>query len=315
MGIKALLVGINAYPQSPLRGCVNDIRGIREVLQTQYGLQAGDARVLLDQDATGAKIRDGLGWLAEQAKAEEHTTCLFYYSGHGSSVEDVHHDEPDGSDEALCPVDFDSKGGLIDDVLAKLYKAFKPTTHLVTIMDSCYSGDNYKAPPAAKRRDIRVKCIPPSAETRAHCRRAALAYAGEREEKMEEFVRQQLSVHKGQGASPQETEAMIQRIVKAAVRKFQKKSYGMVTTTGNFVLLAGCRSDQTSSDARFDEGYHGALSYFLLKALRAGGIPTYEALIQAVAAGLESDGFEQIPQLECTRALRKSAFLRGGGQA
>lgn len=315
MAIKALLVGINAYQGAPLRGCVNDIRGIREVLEAQYGLQAGDARLLLDQDATGAKIQDGLSWLAEQAKAEENTTCLFYYSGHGSSVTDVHLDEPDGSDEAICPIDRDSNGDLIDDVLGKLYQAFKPTTHLVTIMDSCHSGDNYKLPPAAKEKDVRVKCIPPSAETQASCRRAALEYAAQREEKMEAFVRDRLATLKSQGGPSQENEDLVQKVVKETLHKFQKKSYGMVTAAGNFVLLAGCRSNQTSSDARFKEGYHGALSYFLLKALRAGGHPTYEALIHAVSTGLDRDGFEQIPQLECSRALRQSPFLRAGVKA
>lgn len=309
MGIKALLVGINAYKAGPLNGCVNDIRGIREVLESQYGLKSGDTRMLLDRDATGAQITQGLAWLAEQAKAAETRTCLFYYSGHGSFTSDQNRDEPDGKDEAICPVDYDTKGLLIDDVLHKLYKSFKPSTHLVTVMDSCHSGDSWKAPLDSKATDIRAKFIAPPAEELARCREAALLYKAEKDAMVEDFVRQKLEGLKKSAGSPQAMQASIQTLVKEALLKFQKKSYGMVTATGNFVLIAGCRSDQTSADARFPEGYQGALSYYLLKALRAGGIPTYAALIEKVAEGLDSAGFEQIPQLECTRALRQTPFL------
>ncbi|NJO05873.1 MAG: caspase family protein [Chloroflexaceae bacterium] len=34
MGLKALLVGINAYQQLPLRGCVNDVHRMRDLCST-----------------------------------------------------------------------------------------------------------------------------------------------------------------------------------------------------------------------------------------------------------------------------------------
>ena len=130
---KALLVGINAYRSAPLRGCVNDVFQMKEVLQRYYGFAEADMRILLDRDATAAGIKAGLEWLAQDGDDAD-AVRVFHYSGHGSFVADQNGDEPDGRDECLVPYDYESVGMLTDDVLKTYYDRF-PRTGNLTLPD------------------------------------------------------------------------------------------------------------------------------------------------------------------------------------
>ena len=59
-GDKAFLVGINAYPSSPLRGCVNDVHSFKALLLQKYGFKEANIRILLNSDATTKNMTDGL---------------------------------------------------------------------------------------------------------------------------------------------------------------------------------------------------------------------------------------------------------------
>ena len=74
------------------------------------------------------------------------------------------------------------------------------------------------------------------------------------------------------------------------------------------LFLSGCESDKVSYDARFSEGYHGAMTYYFAKAVLGSwkdrkSITYDEAHRQAVSA-LESAHFNQIPQLEGPDGLK-----------
>jgi hypothetical protein len=65
------------------------------------------------------------------------------------------------------------------------------------------------------------------------------------------------------------------------------------------VLLAGCRPDQTSADARILGDYHGAFTYYLAEAiLQAKGQISYRQLAEKVGKKLKGENYAQIPQLE-----------------
>jgi metacaspase-1 len=88
-----------------------------------------------------------------------------------------------------------------------------------------------------------------------------------------------------------------------AVRRF-----GMRAAQRGAILVAGCRSDQVSADAYIDGAYHGALTYFLCKALEELGYAgSYRDVIARVRRLLEDNQFDQVPQLEGPALL-----LRGG---
>lgn len=83
-GHRALLVGINAYPSSPLNGCVNDTTSMAELLTSPtYNFKSENIRLLVDARATTAAILDHLNWLVQ---VEPGATILFQYSGHGAQV-------------------------------------------------------------------------------------------------------------------------------------------------------------------------------------------------------------------------------------
>jgi hypothetical protein len=95
------------------------------------------------------------------------------------------------------------------------------------------------------------------------------------------------------------------RLAELAVRRF-----GSRAAQGGAILIAGCRSDQVSADAYIDGDYHGALTYFLCKAIEAseGGL-TYRDLIDRVRHALREHRFEQSPQLEGPAAMLRGPVL------
>lgn len=144
MTAKALLVGINGYAKVPLRGCVNDVARVRDLLTQRYHLADDRIRFITDAAATKAAIADGLRWLA-QADADETTPVrLFHFSGHGVFVPDENNDEKDGRDECLVPYDYETAGYITDDTLHESYARFTADTHLLLLMDCCHSGGNQK---------------------------------------------------------------------------------------------------------------------------------------------------------------------------
>jgi hypothetical protein len=97
---KALLVGINDYATiSDLRGCLNDISNIRDVLKTYYGFTNNDIRVLLDSRATAAEVRVRMDWLRKDMVAGD--TIFFHFSGHGCFSGDTQISLLDGRNVSL----------------------------------------------------------------------------------------------------------------------------------------------------------------------------------------------------------------------
>lgn len=155
-----LFVGINAYAQSPLRGCVNDAKNWRSMLTTKYGVAEENAMLLTDQEAT----RDGIinAIKSFQTKAQSGDVFIFTYSGHGTLFPDAYSEEKDedGSlempgyypldkyDSAICPVDLRGTSSgkpwnnlILDDELYSLFSEFTAKKAMVVfISDSCHSG-------------------------------------------------------------------------------------------------------------------------------------------------------------------------------
>lgn len=139
---KALLVGINTYKSdlnADLKGCVNDVENIRDILVNIYKFNPENIRVIIDDRATKQQIMDRLVWLVNgRIPGDE---LVFHYSGHGSQVRDRNGDElDDGLDEILCPHDLNWDDPLLDDWLGDLFSQLKPGVHLTMICDSCHSG-------------------------------------------------------------------------------------------------------------------------------------------------------------------------------
>lgn len=78
-------------------------------------------------------------WLVQGCKSGD--SLIFHYSGHGSQQIDYSGEEPDGYNETLCPVDFETQGMIVDNQINDII--VKPLPHgvrLHAIIDACHSG-------------------------------------------------------------------------------------------------------------------------------------------------------------------------------
>jgi metacaspase-1 len=283
---KALLVGINAYPDAPLRGCINDVRQMQGLLKQYYGFQDDGIKVMLDGDATATGIKAGLEWLAEGG-ADVDAVRIFHYSGHGTYVADKNGDEPDGRDECLVPFDYKSAGFITDDVLKTLYDKFPVSGNLTLVMDSCHSGTVNKAP----AEDIVFRFLPVPDAEQEKIDAAAAKFAQDQQE----YVFKEIKKLRDNDLSDDALRAKVGELMAS----FEKKRFGDVKTTEANVLLAGCRPDQTSADARISGDYHGAFTYYLAEAIQqAKGQISYRQLADKVGKKLKGENYSQIPQLE-----------------
>ena len=147
---KALLVGINQYPNSSneLRGCVNDILDMEHYIAETHKVYAKEnIKKLTDQQATKQAIVQQIKWLLADASAGD--SLLFHYSGHGAQVPTQNRLlEKDGLDEIICPYDFDGSPAttLRDKEFAALFATIPKDVHFVWISDSCHAEDLSREP-------------------------------------------------------------------------------------------------------------------------------------------------------------------------
>jgi pimeloyl-ACP methyl ester carboxylesterase len=183
--LYATFVGINAYPQGALSGCIKDVLDLDLLLREQCAQQGEDvlhyrpAYFLAPNAADLVRISEyetanqlqltyktpTFKLLTEEAfahfsNAKAGDICLFYYSGHGSQTP-----APEGLQdkmlETLVCVDSRSEArDLVDKELGYLlWKAFTGKgVHALVIMDCCHSGNNTRS--AMINNDVRFRFWP-----------------------------------------------------------------------------------------------------------------------------------------------------------
>jgi hypothetical protein len=165
---RAVLIGINDYTASSLpapattappdrdwedlQGAVTDVGVLRDLLIFRYGFAPANIVTLTNQQATRAAILDALERnLVTSSKKDDVT--FFYYSGHGSQVENLCSDEPDHMDESIVPAD--SRLGAADIRDKELRRLFNGILNngarLTVVFDSCHSGSGARGFDAALR--------------------------------------------------------------------------------------------------------------------------------------------------------------------
>lgn len=130
---RAVCFGINAYDDgNALQGCVNGANDMRE-----YFKNAGfdEVTTVTDSAVTVDEFIRQVRYLFQQTEIGD--LAVVYYSGHGTWTVDQNADENDGYDEALALYD----GTLVDDQVHELIvKNVIPGSHIVFLLDSCFSG-------------------------------------------------------------------------------------------------------------------------------------------------------------------------------
>ena len=275
MANRALLVGLNRYPDpaSSLQGCVNDVLAMSGLLQRGFGFDAtGEIRLLTDERATTARIVERLEWLVRGSAAGD--VLVFHFSGHGSQVRDRHGDELDDHlDEIICPYDLDWDHPFTDDDLGRTLEPAAEGAHLVVVLDCCHAGTGLREPEPRPLPD-RPRYLGPPADI-LHRLARPLDAGGEA----------------GRGAD-------------SACQVDPIRRFGTSAAGRGAILIAACRADQSAADAWIDGGFHGALTYFLCRALAdRGHRASYRTLIGDLRRLLRQRQFQQVPQLECSTAL------------
>lgn len=158
----AVIVGISDYANfgseigGDLPGARNDARDWRDVLVAQKGFAPENIHLILDQEATRARIVGELKeWLPSVVKPGD--MVVFVFAGHGSQMWDTNGDEEDGLDETICPTDVvkgDSKNDIPDDELNAMLKGI-PTDNIYVVLDNCHAGSGTRAvTPFARPRSL-----------------------------------------------------------------------------------------------------------------------------------------------------------------
>lgn len=139
----ALLIGINDYSSPQIRDLnysEADAIYLKDVLIKYARYKPENVKILLGSDANYQSIRSEIFWLGRTASRDDNV--FFYFSGHGTCVDDFDNNEEDGKDEAFCPFDTDLKDPssvILDDEIGHWFEAIKAEQVLV-VLDCCYSG-------------------------------------------------------------------------------------------------------------------------------------------------------------------------------
>jgi hypothetical protein len=265
MNNKALLVGINAYPNpsNHLRGCINDIVDMEYFIASKNKVYPKEnIRTLTDSRATKKGILTALDWLLLGASAGDQ--ILFQYSGHGAQIPSQNPNiEKDGLDEIICPYDFNGEDAaetaISDKEFAKIFAKISKGVHFVWISDSCHSED------LSRKQEI-VEVNNYSNYDLNDTRFRRFNYKD----------------------STQQAEAVAPIV-----------SLGSTPITLHGALLSGCASHQLSADAYINNRFNGAFTHYLIKNLSLyGEDASMQDIVKYVNIDLIEHDYDQNPQSE-----------------
>lgn len=125
------IVGFNSMIKD---GRQNHDREHSCVMQPYAEEERGPSRV-----PTKENLRMAMRWLV--SGCENGDSLVFHFSGHGVQRLDPSGDEVDGFDEALCPLDFEANGTIVDDEINEtLVQPLPRGVKLHALVDACHSG-------------------------------------------------------------------------------------------------------------------------------------------------------------------------------
>eukprot|EP00914_Ancora_sagittata_P020491 GHVO01040451.1.p1 GENE.GHVO01040451.1~~GHVO01040451.1.p1 ORF type:complete len:382 (+),score=63.42 GHVO01040451.1:37-1182(+) len=300
---KALLVGINYIGQKgQLNGCINDCKLMKACLN-KVGFPSDPAheKILIEDQGfdspTRRNILEGLSWLVAGAKPGD--SLFFHYSGHGTRTKDLDGDEEDGYDEAICPVDFDKAGLIIDDDLFDItVKPLPRGCRLTILMDCCHSGSAFDLPYnfiATPEATMDWKRVLPTMILGGKIKNPWV-------KGIVQAVANNANANRGEPADGDRSQSQVQ-----VSKKFAQ---------GEVVMISGCQDTQTSADiydtSQFQlptSGAGGACTHALISVLANNKKLTFVEVLEEIRATLKNMKMTQIPQLSSTVVSTQSTFF------
>jgi hypothetical protein len=271
-----------------LQGCINDARNIQNFIMSRFGYKNDDIVMLTDdarhprQMPTKDNIVHAMQWLVRGAQPND--SLFFHYSGHGGQTKDLDGDEADGFDEVIYPVDYETNGHIVDDLMHEIMvRSLPPGCRLTAIFDSCHSGSALDLP-----------------------------YIYSTEGKIKE---PNLAAEAGQGLLSAVTSyargdmggvfSSVTGLIKTASGNGQKAdAYAKATRTSSADVIqwSGCKDSQTSADTSEAGNATGAMSYAFIHALNQNPQQSYMMLLNSIRDILKSK-YSQKPQLSCSHPM------------
>ncbi|KAJ2822619.1 Ca(2+)-dependent cysteine protease, partial [Coemansia sp. 'formosensis'] len=295
---RALLIGINYFgTKHMLKGCINDVHNIKKFIIEHFGFKESDMVILTDDQRdnprrmpTHENIIKAMKWLVSDARMND--SFFFHYSGHGNTVECKTGDEIDGHDETICPLDFESKGQIIDDDMnAIMVRPLPRGARLTAIFDCCHSASALDLPFQYNHLGNlkNEKAITYAGKGLAAA--GGLYLKGDIAGALKGLVK---SVDMAMTGDP--------KLEKARKTK---------STLGDAIMFSGCKDDQTSADTKIaklgsnrpeDLSFTGAMSHALISSMNDNPHQTYVQLLQDIRKRL-APKYTQVPQLSAGRLM------------
>ncbi len=129
---RALLVGIDDYPRSPLKGCINDAKRMEEVFSKHENEDTNFSCKLLTSDnthVTRGRLKENIKKLFNH---NDNDTTLLYFSGHGATTEA-------GSYLVTQDAQPNDLGVSLMEIVALANNS--KAKEVIIILDCCHAGD------------------------------------------------------------------------------------------------------------------------------------------------------------------------------
>lgn len=289
---KALLIGINYRgTNAELRGCVSDVQYVKGFICSQYGFSDDPQSMLVltddHNDPAFLPLRNNIIqamlWLIRDVHPGD--SLFFQFSGHGTRVKDQDGDEDDGYDEAICPLDYETAGLIIDDEInAILVRSLPHNVRLTAISDSCHSGSVFDLP-YTYYSDGRLKV---GSKGKILAKSAA---SGVFDILIGNKTKGVMNIFSG---------------INDVIKMKNRDPHKMANLKGNLfsdtIMISGCKDTQTSADTVIDGRNTGALTHAFVDALKSNPNPTYRELLIGIRDIL-SGKYSQKPQLSTGRLI------------
>lgn len=167
---RLLTIGIDAYPDQPLQGCVNDSNLWADWFRTRDF----DCRQYTSpQDTTRDRIAEHLRDFVTSARPDD--VLVWHFSGHGIDIADTDEDlgdETSNRDQAIVgyyatvPSSL-IEHALIDDEIHNILQQLTPGAELLVFLDSCFSGSATRLAGGDRTRSL-GRVVRPGHRARGH---------------------------------------------------------------------------------------------------------------------------------------------------
>lgn len=319
----ALIMGLNYRGSSAeLQGCINDTQNLHELLISKMGYLDEEIRIMTDDSESDLipnydNILRQLRQFIDDIKDHNVSQAFLSYSGHGTYLRDRSGEERDGRDEALAPLDYQSKGFIVDDTIKNYLSEIPATCQIFCLFDCCHSGTmcdleySYRHQAARKgrgKRRVRKRVRERYRQSYRKRYRAKVKRRGRTR-----FVWRTKRAYRWKTR----TKRVWRTVWKVAPRREdwilekEKKSAKMAC---QLCALSGCRDNQTSADAYYQKRkeWAGALTTSFLEIFQnqkaTTGITLHDFLMR-LNRYMISHRFGQRPTLQVSTRQAKQAQL------